>query len=109
MANWAVINPGLYHYGFTYPDPPYQNRRYVEELEPFKNVQFKTSVLHNRRIYIGNVKITYGNNGSGAKAMFTDAGLLNFGITASDAKLYKLTFNAYYEGGSSGVYARVYD
>ena len=55
------------------------------------------------------VKITYGNNGSGAKAMFTDAGLLNFGITASDAKLYKLTFNAYYEGGSSGVYARVYD
>ena len=62
MANWAVINPGLYHYGFTYPDPPYQNRRYVEELEPFKNVQFKTSVLHNRRIYIGNVKVTYADS-----------------------------------------------
>lgn len=59
MANFAVINPGLYHYGHNYPNPPYQKRRYREYLEPFKNVQFKTSVLHNRRIYIGNVKVTY--------------------------------------------------
>ena len=59
MANFAVINPGLYHYGQNYPNPPYHKRRYRDYLEPFKNVQFKTSVLHNRRIYIGNVKVTY--------------------------------------------------
>jgi len=62
MANYAVVNPGKYHFGHTYIDPPYQNRRYIEELEPFKNVQFKTSILHNRRIYIGNVKVTYADS-----------------------------------------------
>jgi hypothetical protein len=61
----------------------------------------------------GGVKITYATSGSGsasgAKAYFRDNSLLNFNIDASAGKLYKLTFNAYYEGGSSGVYVRVYD
>ena len=43
----------------AYTDTPYQNRRYIKESEPFSNVQFKTAVLHNRRIYLGNVKVTY--------------------------------------------------
>ena len=59
MPNYAVSNPGKYHYGFSYSDPPYQNRRYIPQSEPFKNIQFKTAVLHNRRIYVGNVKVTY--------------------------------------------------
>ena len=62
MANYAAVNPGKYHFGHTYSDPPFHNRRYVDELEPFKNVQFKTSVLHNRRIYVGNVKVTYADS-----------------------------------------------
>ena len=62
MANYAVVNPGKYHMGHTYGDPPFQNRRYIEALEPFKNIQFKTSVLHNRKIYVGNVKVTYADS-----------------------------------------------
>ena len=57
MANYAVMNPGLYRLGIRYSNPPFHHRRYVEELEPYKNVLFKTSVLHNRRIYVGNVSI----------------------------------------------------
>ena len=59
MANHAVMNPGNYHLGNWHNEPPYFKRKYIEELEPFKNVQFKTAVLHNRRIYVGNVKVTY--------------------------------------------------
>ena len=57
MANYAAMNPGLYRLGIRYSGPPFHHRRYIEELEPYKNVQFKTAVLHNRRIYVGNVRI----------------------------------------------------
>ena len=57
MANYAVMNPGLYRLGIRYSGPPFHQRRYVEALEPYKNIQFKTAVLHNRRIYVGNVRV----------------------------------------------------
>ena len=59
MANYAVMNPGKGHLGHWYNAPPYHQRIYNDELEPYKNIQFKTSVLHNRRIYLGNVKVEY--------------------------------------------------
>ena len=59
MANYALMNPGKYHLGEWNSEPPYFKRKYIKLLEPFKNVQFKTSILHNRRIYVGNVKVTY--------------------------------------------------
>ena len=53
------------------------------------------------------VKITYNNDADGARAMFSDAKILNTDLTVG--KLYKVTFNAYYEGGSAGVLVRIYD
>jgi|TARA_Y100000310_G_scaffold344660_1_gene458618 hypothetical protein len=58
MVNYAFINPGKFHSGFQFLGPPFHHREYIEELEPYKNVKFKTAVLHNRRVYVGNVKVT---------------------------------------------------
>ena len=55
------------------------------------------------------VAITYAGVGTGLNAVFSDPSLLNTAIVASENKLHKLTFNAYYEGGSSGSKIRVYD
>ena len=55
------------------------------------------------------VAITYAGVGTGLNAVFSNPSLLNTAIVASENKLHKLTFNAYYEGGSSGSKIRVYD
>lgn len=57
MANKSVINPGKYHLGFTFDFPPYQNEQYVDTNE-IKQMRWKTSVIMNRRAYVGNVKMT---------------------------------------------------
>ena len=58
MPNYAVSNPGKYHLGFSHPSPPYQNVKYDILRIPFKEVRWKASTLINRKVYIGNVKIT---------------------------------------------------
>ena len=55
------------------------------------------------------VAITYAGTGTGLNATFSDASLLNTDIVASENKLHKLTFNAYYQGGSAGSKIRIYD
>lgn len=58
MGNKAFANPGKHHLGYSFGTPPYNNRKYDELRVPFKLVQWKTALILNRRIYIGNVKIT---------------------------------------------------
>ena len=58
MAKYALMNPGKYHLGVPFSFPPIQNRIYQEE-DIIRRIRWKTSVLINRRIYVGNVKIEY--------------------------------------------------
>lgn len=58
MANYAVMNPGKYHLGNRFNFPPIQNRIFVED-NIIKRIRWKTSVLLNRKVYVGNVKIEY--------------------------------------------------
>lgn len=55
--NFAAINPGNYHLGNAFNFPPLQNRKYIDK-NIIKKIMWKTAVLTNRRIYVGNVKIT---------------------------------------------------
>jgi len=55
------------------------------------------------------VAITFAGVGTGLNATFSDSSLLNTNIVATENKIHKLTFNAYYEGGSAGSKIRVYD
>jgi|2_EtaG_2_1085320.scaffolds.fasta_scaffold00182_27 hypothetical protein len=57
MANYAQQNPGFYHVGHRFPSPvrPFKLPDVVEEL---LTVRFKTAVVTNRTVYIGNVKKT---------------------------------------------------
>lgn len=57
MANYTVINPGKPHLGVSFNFPPTQNRKYIDR-NYIKEMKWKTSVLLNRRIYVGNVKLT---------------------------------------------------
>ena len=57
MANYAAINPGKHHLGNAFNFPPLQNRKYIDK-NIIKKIMWKTAVLLNRRIYVGNVKIT---------------------------------------------------
>ena len=58
MAKYALMNPGKYHLGVPFSFPPIQNRTYQEE-DAIRKISWKTSVLINRKIYVGNVKIEY--------------------------------------------------
>tara|TARA_B100001250_G_scaffold14918_1_gene12999 strand:+ start:4266 stop:5444 length:1179 start_codon:yes stop_codon:yes gene_type:complete len=58
MAKYAVMNPGKYHLGKPFNFPPIQNRTYDEDNMIF-DIKWKTSAYINRRVYLGNVKITY--------------------------------------------------
>jgi hypothetical protein len=55
----------------------------------------------------GGISITYVDNNKGAYGYLTDAKLLSTDLT--NGKTYKLTFNAYYSGGSAGSYVRIID
>jgi len=57
MANKSAINPGKFHLGFAFDFPPYQNEEYRDENE-IKQMRWKTSVVMNRRAYVGNVRMT---------------------------------------------------
>ena len=57
MPNYAAMNPGKHHLGNAFNFPPLQNRKYVDK-NVIKKIMWKTAVLLNRRIYVGNVKIT---------------------------------------------------
>lgn len=55
--NYAAMNPGKYHLGNAFNFPPLQNRKYIDK-NFIKKIMWKTAVLLNRRIYVGNVRIT---------------------------------------------------
>ena len=57
MANKSAINPGKFHLGYAFDFPPYQNEEYRDENE-IKQLRWKTSVVMNRRAYVGNVRMT---------------------------------------------------
>jgi len=61
MARYSVMNPGKYHLGTPFTFPPLQNRTYNEKFI-IKDIKWKTSVLLNRRMYLGNVQIRDVNN-----------------------------------------------
>tara|TARA_R100000808_G_scaffold24860_1_gene58825 strand:- start:2357 stop:3574 length:1218 start_codon:yes stop_codon:yes gene_type:complete len=56
MANYALMNPGKYHLGEPFDFPPKQNLPF-DDKNFISNVKWKTSVLLNTRVYIGNVEI----------------------------------------------------
>lgn len=57
MANYSVVNPGLYHLGFSFDFPPYHNEEYRDENE-IKQLRWRHAVMFNRRAYVGNVEMT---------------------------------------------------
>tara|TARA_R100000742_G_C4279158_1_gene103078 strand:- start:2345 stop:3562 length:1218 start_codon:yes stop_codon:yes gene_type:complete len=56
MANYALMNPGKYHLGDPFEFPPKQNLPF-DERNYISSIKWKTSVLLNTRVYIGNVQI----------------------------------------------------
>ena len=56
MANYALINPGKFHLGDPHDFPPRQNRRF-DERNHISEIKWKTFVILNKRVYIGNVKL----------------------------------------------------
>ena len=56
MPNYALMNPGKYHLGTPFSFPPIQNRTFKDKYY-IQEIKWKTSVLLNRRIYVGNVEI----------------------------------------------------
>ena len=63
MANYAVMNPGSYHLGYVFNEPPAIGS-YSDENAPSGAVKFKTAVVLNRQVYIGNVQVTQKNDRS---------------------------------------------
>lgn len=56
MANYALMNPGKYHLGDPFDFAPKQNLPF-DERNYISSIKWKTSVLLNTRVYIGNVQI----------------------------------------------------
>ena len=56
MANYALMNPGKFHLGDPHDFAPRQNRRF-DERNYISEIKWKTSVMLNKRVYIGNVKL----------------------------------------------------
>ena len=56
MANYALMNPGKFHLGDPHDFAPRQNRTF-DEKNHISSIKWKTSVLLNTRVYIGNVEL----------------------------------------------------
>jgi hypothetical protein len=57
MAEYAQMNPGLHHIGYRFPTPVLVER-VPEEVNQLVNLKFKTAVVVNRVVYVGNVEKT---------------------------------------------------
>lgn len=61
MANYATMCPGTYHVGYVFSEPPIEDA-YLENRVPVGEVKFKTVVVLNRQVYVGNVQVTTKSN-----------------------------------------------
>lgn len=61
MANYATMCPGTYHVGYVFDEPPIEDS-YLENRVPVGEVKFKTAVVLNRQVYVGNVQVTTKSN-----------------------------------------------
>ena len=57
MANYAQMNPGIHHLGYKFNDMPL-GETVPEDVEEMVNLRFKTAVVANRVVYVGNVEKT---------------------------------------------------
>ena len=57
MPDYAQMNPGLHHVGHRFPTPNLVET-IPEEVKQLVNLKFKTAVVANRVVYVGNVEKT---------------------------------------------------
>jgi hypothetical protein len=57
MANFAQMNPGVPHLGYKFTDMPVTDT-VPQDVEGMVNLKFKTAVVVNRVVYVGNVQKT---------------------------------------------------
>jgi len=57
MANYAQMNPGIHHLGHKFSDMP-AIETVPQDVEEMVNLKFKTAVVVNRVVYVGNVQKT---------------------------------------------------
>ena len=57
MANYAQMNPGIHHLGHKFSDMP-AIETVPQDVEGMVNLKFKTAVVVNRVVYVGNVEKT---------------------------------------------------
>ena len=57
MANYAQMNPGIHHLGYKFNDIPVVDT-VPTDVENMINLKFKTAVVVNRVVYVGNVQKT---------------------------------------------------
>ena len=57
MANTAQMNPGLHHVGYRFPNTSFTDQL-PEEVKQMVNLKFKTAVVVNRTVFVGNVQKT---------------------------------------------------
>ena len=57
MANYAQMNPGIHHLGYKFTDMPVIDT-VPQDVEEMVNLKFKTAVVVNRVVYVGNVQKT---------------------------------------------------
>ena len=57
MANFAQMNPGIHHLGYKFTDMPVTDT-VPQDVEGMVNLKFKTAVVVNRVVYVGNVQKT---------------------------------------------------
>ena len=57
MANYAQMNPGVHHLGYKFSDMPVIDT-VPQDVEKMVNLKFKTAVVVNRVVYVGNVQKT---------------------------------------------------
>ena len=57
MANYAQMNPGIHHLGYKFSDMPV-TETIPQDVEEMVNLKFKTAVVVNRVVYVGNVQKT---------------------------------------------------
>ena len=57
MPNYAQMNPGIHHLGHKFTDMPVTDT-VPQDVEEMVNLKFKTAVVVNRVVYVGNVQKT---------------------------------------------------
>jgi len=57
MPNYAQMNPGLHHVGYRFPNTSFSDEM-IEEVKQMVSLRFKTAVVVNRVVYVGNVQKT---------------------------------------------------